>query len=89
MREKPRVIYLSNIEGKYKIQESSRELLQIIINSDSDHLYADILRARSIIELRGAGNRYDGIYFVENVSHSTEKGEYKTSFTLKKNRLPK
>ena len=89
MRKKPRIINLSDIKGEFKIQEPSRDLLRVTINSDSAHSYADIIRARSYIELRGVGNRYDGTYYVENVSHSTGKGEYKTSFTLKKNKLIK
>lgn len=89
MRKKPRIINLSDIKGEFRIQEPSRDILRVIINSNTAHSYAEIIRARSNIELRGVGNRYDGIYYVENVSHSTGKGEYKMSFTLKINKLLK
>lgn len=44
--------------------------------------YGDILRARSLVGLRGVGFSYDGNYYVQSVSHSIRKGEYKQSFTL-------
>ena len=87
MKEKPRIINLSDLKGEYMIQEPSRDLIRVIIKSESANPYPDIIRARSYIDLRGVGDRYNGIYYIENVSHSTGKGEYKTSFTLNKKKL--
>ena len=87
MKEKPRIINLSDLKGEYMIQEPSRDLIRVIIKSESANPYPDIIRARSYIELRGEGDHYDGIYYVENVSHSIGKGEYKTSFTLNKRKF--
>ncbi|MBW3571853.1 MAG: hypothetical protein KY467_12180 [Gemmatimonadetes bacterium] len=44
--------------------------------------YGDILRARSIVGVRGAGFTHDGNWYVQSVTHSIKKGEYKQRFTL-------
>lgn len=49
--------------------------------------YGDILRARKLVGLRGAGYSYDGIYYVKSVTHRIRQGEYKQSFTLSREGL--
>jgi len=44
--------------------------------------YGQILRARMLVGVRGAGLTYDGLYYVESVTHSLKRGEYKQNFTL-------
>lgn len=44
--------------------------------------YGDILRARNIVGVRGAGFTHDGLWYVQSVTHSIKKGEYKQRFTL-------
>lgn len=44
--------------------------------------YGEILRARSIVGVRGAGLTHDGSWYVQSVTHSIKKGEYKQRFTL-------
>jgi hypothetical protein len=44
--------------------------------------YADLLQARGLVGLRGAGYTYDGFYYVKSVTHSIRKGEYKQRFTI-------
>jgi hypothetical protein len=47
--------------------------------------YGQILRARSLVGVRGAGMAYDGHYYVKSVTHNIKRGEYKQSFTLSRN----
>ena len=47
--------------------------------------YGHILKARSLVGVRGAGKTYDGHYFVKGVTHNIKRGEYKQSFTLSRN----
>jgi hypothetical protein len=47
--------------------------------------YGGILKARSLVGVRGAGKNYDGEYFVKSVTHNIKLGEYKQSFTLSRN----
>jgi hypothetical protein len=49
--------------------------------------YGQILRARSLVGVRGAGTAFDGLHFVESVTHNFRPGEYKQSFVLKRNAL--
>jgi hypothetical protein len=44
--------------------------------------YQYILRSRMMVGVRGAGITYDGMYFVDSVTHNIKPGEYKQSFTL-------
>jgi hypothetical protein len=49
--------------------------------------YGQILRARSLVGMRGAGLAFDGMYYVESTTHRLKPGEYKQSFVLKRNAL--
>lgn len=44
--------------------------------------YGGILRSRMLVGVRGAGITYDGMYYVESVTHNIKRGEYKQNFTL-------
>ncbi|BAV06599.1 hypothetical protein SAMN05421788_107260 [Filimonas lacunae] len=49
--------------------------------------YGRILKARGLVGVRGAGEAFDGLYFVKKVTHKIEKGKYKQDFTLTRNGL--
>lgn len=49
--------------------------------------YGRVLKARSLVGVRGAGLAYDGLYYVKSVTHDIKRGEYKQSFTLTRNAL--
>jgi len=60
----------------------------VTVKGDLDTIrYGDILRARSLVGLRGAGYSYDGLYYVKEVTHTLTMGEYKQSFTLTRDGL--
>lgn len=44
--------------------------------------YGDLLQARGLVDLRGAGYNYDGTYYVRRATHTIRQGEYKQRFTL-------
>jgi phage protein D len=46
--------------------------------------YGDLLQPRKLVDLRGAGQEYNGEWYVEKVTHKIRRGEYKQSFTLTK-----
>lgn len=46
--------------------------------------YGDILQARGIVGLRGAGYNYDGLYYVKSVTHTIRRGEYTQRFSLRR-----
>ena len=66
---------------------------QATVDASTDHVvtvsgqldalqYGDILRARRLVGVRGVGMSYDGHYYVQSVTHTIRRGEYKQSFTL-------
>ncbi len=44
--------------------------------------YGNVLRARKLVGIRGAGLSYDGNYFVKSVTHTFTPGDYKQSFSV-------
>lgn len=49
--------------------------------------YGQPLKARSLVGVRGAGVAYDGLYYVQQVTSTLKRGEFKQSFTLTRNGL--
>lgn len=49
--------------------------------------YGGLLRARMLVGVRGAGVAYDGLYYVDSVTHNIKPGEYKQNFTLSRDGL--
>jgi hypothetical protein len=49
--------------------------------------YGRALRSRQIVGVRGAGIAYDGLYYVQSVTHNIKRGEYKQSFSLSRDGL--
>jgi hypothetical protein len=47
--------------------------------------YGRVLKARQLVGVRGAGEAYDGLYYVKSVTHTIQRGEYKQNFTLTRN----
>lgn len=44
--------------------------------------YGDLLTARGLVGLRGAGWTHDGLWYVQQVTHQIRRGEYTQAFTL-------
>jgi len=49
--------------------------------------YGHILRSRMLVGVRGTGLAYDGLYYVNSVTHNIKRGEYKQSFQLSRDGL--
>jgi hypothetical protein len=49
--------------------------------------YGRILRNRMVVGVRGASLAYDGLYYVNSVTHNIKRGEYKQSFQLSRDGL--
>jgi hypothetical protein len=49
--------------------------------------YGRALKARALVGVRGAGQAFDGLYFVDSVTDDIRRGEYTQSFTLARNGL--
>lgn len=49
--------------------------------------YGRALRSRRLVGVRGAGLSYNGLYYVQQVTHRIRRGSYRQSFTLKRDGL--
>ena len=49
--------------------------------------YGHVLKSRGLVGVRGAGEAFDGLYYVSSVTHTIKRGEFKQSFTLARNGL--
>jgi hypothetical protein len=49
--------------------------------------YGRVLKARQLVGVRGAGITYDGLYYVQSVTSTLKRGEFKQSFNLTRNGL--
>jgi hypothetical protein len=49
--------------------------------------YGRLLKARKLVGVRGAGVAYDGLYYVQSVTSTLKRGEFKQQFNLTRNGL--
>jgi hypothetical protein len=49
--------------------------------------YGRMLKARGLVGVRGVGVAYDGLYYVQSVTSTLKRGEFKQSFSLTRNGL--
>jgi hypothetical protein len=49
--------------------------------------YGRLLKSRQLVGVRGAGLPFNGLYYVQSVTHEIERGSYKQSFSLARNAL--
>lgn len=49
--------------------------------------YGRVLKARGLVGVRGVGVAYDGLYYVQSVTSTLKRGEFKQSFNLTRNGL--
>ena len=49
--------------------------------------YGQVLSARGLVGVRGAGTAFDGLWYVDSVTHELKRGEYKEEFTLSRDGL--
>jgi hypothetical protein len=49
--------------------------------------YGHVLKSRGLVGVRGAGEAFDGLYYVSSVTSSMKRGEFTQSFSLARNGL--
>ena len=87
----PAKIEFANDVAQADPSEAAQSILGFMLNNSAavtgsgslDVLrYQYILRSRMMVGVRGAGITYDGMYFVDSVTHNIKPGEYKQNFSL-------
>ena len=70
------------------LAEASRSAEVVTGNGSLDVVrYGHILKARSLVGVRGMGEAFNGLYYVKSVTHNIKAGAYKQDFTLTRNGL--
>jgi hypothetical protein len=92
----PSRILFSSDDAKRKPTDAAKRILSFMM-SGSDAIsasgsldvlrYGHVLRSRMLVGVRGAGMAYDGMYYVNSVTHNIKRGEYKINFTLSRDGL--
>jgi hypothetical protein len=94
----PAKIDFASDVAKLQPDEAARGVLGFILNKNNsaaitasgslDTLrYGHVLQSRALVGVRGAGLAYDGMYYVDSVSHSLKKGSYTQNFSLSRDGL--
>jgi hypothetical protein len=92
----PARIEFARDDAKKKPDEAAQSILAFLMNnsdaiSGSGSLdvlrYGHVLRSRMLVGVRGAGLAYDGLYYVNSVTHNIKRGQYKINFTLSRDGL--
>jgi hypothetical protein len=70
------------------LAEAKRSQDSVTASGSLDVLrYGRPLKARQLVGVRGAGIAYDGLYYVQSVTSTLKRGEFKQSFQLTRNGL--
>ena len=92
----PKKLEFDSESARFAPDEAAEKILGALMNNPpsitaSGSLnvleYRGILRARMLVGVRGGGLAYDGMYYVDSVTHNIKKGEYKQSFNLSRDGL--
>lgn len=92
----PAKVEFANNGGPQTLPRAIQEILGMSFNaadavSVSGKLdvlrYGQILRSRMLVGVRGASLAYDGLYYVNSVTHHLKRGEYKQDFQLSRDGL--
>ncbi|XUL93971.1 hypothetical protein ACQ86D_51290 [Streptomyces galilaeus] len=95
-RRKPRPLKVAPIHGLAKLTPPQAAGVALARAADSFEVisgqgsldvlrYGQPLRARRPVPVHGAGEAYDGTYYVRSVTHSIRRGAYTQQFTLTRN----
>jgi len=92
----PKNLESLNHTAKYKpaqavmigLATASKAADAVTANGSLDVLrYGRLLKARKLVGVRGVGHAFNGLYYVEKVTSSIKRGEFKQSFSLSRNGL--
>jgi len=92
----PAKIEFAKDVAKCRPDEAAQGILAFLMNN-SDAIsgngsldvvrYGRVLQSRMLVGVRGAGLAYDGMYYVDSVTHNIKRGDYKQNFTLSRDGL--
>jgi hypothetical protein len=92
----PAKIEIDHEGSRLQPEEAAGRILGFMMNNSADVTgsgsldvmrFGHVLHSRLMVGVRGAGLAYDGLYYVDSVTHNLKHGEYKQNFTLSRDGL--
>ncbi|QWP78982.1 hypothetical protein J5226_11570 [Lysobacter sp. K5869] len=92
-----KVVFSKKLGGDESIAFSVKKVLGRLLKGSANAItvsgsldvlrYGHVLRSKAMVGVRGAGLAYDGMYYVDSVTHKIKRGEFKQSFQLSRDGL--
>jgi hypothetical protein len=82
LEQQPGLSYTEAFARAQGITDESRNRVVVAEGSLDSEKYGNILQARNMVGVQGAGLSNDGLYYVEQVIHTLGSGYYRQQFTL-------
>jgi len=92
-----KVVFSKQLGGDESIAFSVKKVLGRLLKGSANAItvsgsldvlrYGHVLRSKAMVGVRGAGLAYDGLYYVDSVTHKIKRGEFKQSFQLSRDGL--
>ena len=93
----PAKITFSTTEGGQTVTHTLKTIMGRLLKGSANAItvtgsldvlrYGHVLRSKMMVGVRGAGLAYDGLYYVDSVTHKIKRGEFKQSFQLSRDGL--
>jgi hypothetical protein len=71
----------AEVLAEARVSQSTDEVVTATGEVDTFR-YGSVMRARGLVGVRGAGLAFDGMYYVQRVSHRIARGSWRQQFTL-------
>jgi phage protein D len=79
------VPFATQAEGDQKAKAILNQQAMGLVGGSAETIGLPDLRSGKIVELKGVGTRFEGLYCVDEATHSIDGNGYLTSFTVKRN----
>jgi len=77
--------FVSQAEGDQFAKAEYNSRAMNLIGGSGETIGVPALRSGQVVELKGLGMMFDGLYYIDEATHSIDGNGYQTSFTVKRN----
>jgi phage protein D len=77
--------FVSQAEGDQHANAKFNQRAMGFVGGSAETIGIPDLRSGQVVELRGVGKKFEGLYYVDEATHSLSESGYLTSFTVKRN----
>ncbi len=77
--------FTSQAEGDQHAKAKFNQKAMNLVGGSAETIGIPALRSGQVVELKGLGPRFNGLYYVDEATHTINSGGYQTHFTVKRN----